>query len=82
MTQNSKFCSESVENIVGKEENVGYQHFLLFLPCVEKTFFSRMLKVGFVVRVSSLLNISNNFKQCREQIRYCLTHSHIPHDTF
>ena len=25
-----KFDMERVENIVGKEENVGYQHFLLF----------------------------------------------------
>ena len=27
---------ESVENIVGKGENAGYQHFLLFQQCFEK----------------------------------------------
>ena len=29
-----------VENIVGKGENVGYQHFLLFLQCFQKASFS------------------------------------------
>ena len=29
-----------VENIVGKRENVGYQHFLLFLQCFQKASFS------------------------------------------
>ena len=29
-----------VENIVGKIENVGYQHFLLFLQCFQKASFS------------------------------------------
>ena len=29
-----------VENIVGKRENVGYQHFLLFLQCCLKASFS------------------------------------------
>ena len=29
-----------VENIVGKRENVGYQHFLLFLQCFLKASFS------------------------------------------
>ena len=27
---------DSVENIVGKGENAGYQHFLLFLQCFQK----------------------------------------------
>ena len=26
-----------VENIVGKAENAGYQHFLLFPPCLQKS---------------------------------------------
>ena len=30
---------DSVENIVGKGENAGYQHFLLFLQCFEKASF-------------------------------------------
>ena len=37
-----------VENIVGKGENAGYQHFLPFLQCFQKVSFSGSLKVGFV----------------------------------
>ena len=33
-----------VENIVGKREIVGYQHFLLFLQCFQKVSFSGSLK--------------------------------------
>ena len=31
--ENFKFVLRTVENIVGKEENAGYQHFLLFTQC-------------------------------------------------
>ena len=34
------FFLERVKNIVGKEENAGYQHFLLFLQCFEKAFYT------------------------------------------
>ena len=37
---------DGVENIVGKGENAGYQHFLLFLQCFQKVSFSGSLKVG------------------------------------
>ena len=37
-----------VENIVGKGENAGYQHFLLFPQCFQKGSFSGSLKVGIV----------------------------------
>ena len=30
---------DSAENIVGKRENAGYQHFLLFLQCFKKASF-------------------------------------------
>ena len=33
-----------VENIVGKGENAGYQHFLLFLQCFQKSFLLGVLK--------------------------------------
>ena len=36
-----KFVLERVENIVEKGENVGYQHFLLYLQCFEKAFLSQ-----------------------------------------
>ena len=34
------------ENIVGKEENAGYQHFLLFPLCFQKASLTVVLKVG------------------------------------
>ena len=42
------FVLDRVENIVGKEENAGYQHFLLFPQCFQKPFFSGSVKVGIV----------------------------------
>ena len=38
-TQLLKFVLEKVENIVGKGENAGYQHFLLLLQCFQKLSF-------------------------------------------
>ena len=40
ITQNVKVIFHSIENIVGKEENAGYQHFLLFPQCFQKAFSS------------------------------------------
>ena len=37
-----------VENIVGKGENAGFQHFLLLPQCFQKAFYSGSLKVGIV----------------------------------
>ena len=31
--QMAKFVLDKIENIVGKEENAGYQHFLLYPQC-------------------------------------------------
>ena len=42
-----KFDLEMVENIVGKGENAGHQHFLLFPQYFQNVSFSRSLKVGF-----------------------------------
>ena len=39
VTQKLKFAVGRVENIVGKEENAGYQHFLLFPQCFQKATF-------------------------------------------
>ena len=39
---------ERTENIVGKGENPGYQHFLLFLQCFQKGSFLGSLKVDIV----------------------------------
>ena len=46
--KNLEFVVVRVENIAGKGENAGNQHFLLFPPCFQKASFSRSLKVGIV----------------------------------
>ena len=38
-TKNIKYANHEVENIVGKGENAGYQHFLLFPQCFPKATF-------------------------------------------
>ena len=48
VTQNLKFVLEREENIVGKGENAGYQHFLLFPQCFQKVSILGSLKVGIV----------------------------------
>ena len=48
LTCKQKFFLEWVENIVGKRENAGYQHFLPFPQCFLKVSFSGLLKVGTV----------------------------------
>ena len=40
------FVLGRVENIVGKGENAGYQHFLLFLQCFQKLLFQGRQKSG------------------------------------
>ena len=44
----AKFVHDRVENIVGKGENAGYQHFLLFHQCFQEASFSGSLKLGIV----------------------------------
>ena len=48
VTENLKFVLWRIENIVGKGENAGYQHFLLFPQCLLKASFSGASKVGIV----------------------------------
>ena len=48
MTQKLNFVVGRVENIVGKGENAGYQHFLLFPQCFQKFCAPGSLKVGIV----------------------------------
>ena len=43
-----KFGLERVENIVGKGENAGYQHFFLSPQCFQKACFLGLIKVGIV----------------------------------
>ena len=46
MTQKLKFVSRMVENIVGKEENAGYQHFLLSHDVFERLLSQGRLRFG------------------------------------
>ena len=48
VTQKLKFVLGRIENIVGKGENAGYQHFLLSPQCFQKISFPEVLKVGIV----------------------------------
>ena len=40
----AKFVLDKIENIVGKEENAGHQHFLLFPQCFQKSSYKELLK--------------------------------------
>ena len=40
------FGLNSVEDIVGKGDNAGFLHFLLFPQCFQEAFYSGSLKVG------------------------------------
>ena len=42
------FFFDRVENIVGKGENAGYRHVLLFPQCFQRAFYPESLKVGIV----------------------------------
>ena len=48
VTENIKVVLDSIENIAGKEENAGYQHFLLFPQCFQKAFSSSASKLVIV----------------------------------
>ena len=48
VTKKLKFVLGTEQNIVGKEEIAGNQHFLLFPQCLQEAFLSGSLKVGTV----------------------------------
>ena len=48
VTSEQKFFLEWVENIAGKRENAGYQHFLFFPQCFQRDSCPESLKVGIV----------------------------------
>ena len=54
-------CFDSVENIVGKGENAGYQHFLLFPQSFQKASFVGVVKSqDCVVKKNRVENIEDN----------------------
>ena len=48
VTKKFRFVFGRVEKIMGKGENAGYQHFLLFPLCFQKLSFPEVLKAGIV----------------------------------
>ena len=61
MIPKQKFVHKRVENIVGKGENAGYQHFLLFPQCFQKLSFQEVLKVStvwYTVNLAQMMKIS------------------------
>ena len=48
VAQMMKCFFDTLENIVGKGENAGYQHFLLFSQCFPKSSTAELQKVGLV----------------------------------
>ena len=48
LAEKLKFILGRVENIMGKGENAGYQHFLIFPQCFQKASITGLLKVGIV----------------------------------
>ena len=55
VTEKLKSVLGRVENVVGKGENVGYQHFLLFQQCFSKVSYTGLLKVGIVWLRSNII---------------------------
>ena len=54
-----KFEMGRVKNIVGKVENSGFQHFLLFPQCLQRVSFSRALEVGLCGKGKSIMSNRN-----------------------
>ena len=46
LIENLNFVLERVEKILGKGENAGYQHFLLFSKCFQEASSLRVVKSG------------------------------------
>ena len=82
VTQKWNFVLGRVENIVGKGETAGYQHFLLFPQCFLKLSFSEVFKVGiewYWVNFSSemtLINVTSAYN--RNCILNKCTHDCLP----
>ena len=62
VTQILIFFPTWVENIVGKGENAGYQHFLLFPHCFQKFLLQGRKKSGLCGKKLIVLNLSGTIK--------------------
>ena len=62
---------DRLENIVGKGENAGYQHFLPFPLCFQKATFLGLLRVGIVwLRVKDFLSLVLQIFLCLESFEF------------
>ena len=59
---------ERIENTVGKGENTGYQHFLLFPHCFPKPYSLGSLKSGFCGKELTLYSIDTQFDASKTDI--------------
>ena len=73
-----KFDLERIENILGKGENAGYQHFLLFPQCFQKFSFSGLLKSGLCGK-ELMSSVSNLINMC--SLAVCITLFCYLHET-
>ena len=48
MAEKLEFVLRRVDNIVGKRENAGFQHFILFTQCFQKSLYTGLFKVWIV----------------------------------
>ena len=71
---------ESVENVLGKEENAGYQHFLLFPKCFQRPSTSRSYKRWIVWQRAGMINrtFRANGKTSITRSKISITRSKIP----
>ena len=58
-----------VENIVGKGENAGYQHFLLFPQCIQKACFLWLLGISYHIIFLPIWKASANSKSQALDVR-------------
>ena len=89
VVENLKFALDRVENIVGKGENAGNQHFLLFSQCFQKLCFNPFRNKPWILHVCStsllkktvgkgemLLTSNFSFSQCFLPVLRTFSHFH------
>ena len=58
------YVPDRVEKIVGKGENAGYQHFLVFQLCFQKASFPELLKLCIIWKRDKVLYILKASHRC------------------
>ena len=76
VAQNVKVGFHRIENIVGKEENSGYQHFLLFPQCFQKFLFFSLQCVKICHWVVKGFNITSTYICTFYTHTHTHTHTH------